>query len=126
VGLVVTIGLIAATSAIQRTDAPPSRDGRLGQVIDSVSAGRIERDVRTLVGFHTRHTLSDTVSTTRGIGAARRWLKAQFDSIAVACGGCLDVFYMRQLLATHHLSDLGPLAVGGRYDRGRSHGSGRG
>jgi Zn-dependent M28 family amino/carboxypeptidase len=98
VGLVVTIGLIAAASAIQQTGAPPARDDRLGQVIDSVSAGRIERDIRTLVGFHTRNTLSDTVSTTRGIGAARRWLKAQFDGIAVACDGCLDVFYMRQLV----------------------------
>jgi hypothetical protein len=66
--------------------------------VDSVSARRIERDIRMLVGFHTRNTLSDTVSRTRGIGAARRWIKSQFDSISAACGGCLDVFYMRQLV----------------------------
>ncbi len=52
-------------------------------------------DVRTLAGFGTRHTLSDTLSPTRGIGAARRWLKAEFDRIAAGCGGCLEVFYQR-------------------------------
>ena len=29
----------------------------------------------------------------RGIGAARRWIKAQFDEISAACGGCLEVSY---------------------------------
>ena len=36
--------------------------------------------MRSLVGFGTRHTLSDTLSPTRGIGAARRWIHARFDS----------------------------------------------
>jgi peptidase M28-like protein len=77
---------------------PPARDPRLSGIVDSVSARRIERDIRTLVGFHTRNTLSDTVSRTRGIGAARRWIKAQFDSISGACGGCLEVFYQPRLV----------------------------
>jgi len=50
--------------------------------------------VTRLVGFGTRHTLSDTLSATRGIGAARRWVKAEFDRISAACGGCLEVFYV--------------------------------
>jgi Zn-dependent M28 family amino/carboxypeptidase len=78
--------------------APPAIDARLSRVVDSVSARRIEHDIRTLVGFRTRNTLSDTVSRVRGIGAARRWIKARFDSISQGCGGCLDVFYVRQLV----------------------------
>lgn len=58
------------------------------------SADRIQSDIQTLVDFGTRHTLSDTVSETRGIGAARRWIKAEFERISAECGGCLEVYYV--------------------------------
>ncbi|MDH5344647.1 MAG: M28 family metallopeptidase [Gammaproteobacteria bacterium] len=61
------------------------------QLAADVSADRIEADIRTLVGFGTRHTLSDTASDTRGIGAARRWIEAEFRRISADCGGCLEV-----------------------------------
>ena len=64
-------------------------------VIDNVSSERIENDVKTLVNFGTRHTLSDTLSKSRGIGAARRWIKSEFDNISKDCNGCLDVFYQK-------------------------------
>jgi hypothetical protein len=67
----------------------------LYNVIDSVSSVRIENDVKTLVNFGTRHTLSDTLSESRGIGAARRWIKSEFDNISKDCNGCLDVFYQK-------------------------------
>lgn len=60
----------------------------------AASADRLENDIRTLADFGTRHTLSDTVSNTRGIGAARRWIKAEFEKISEECGGCLEVFYV--------------------------------
>lgn len=63
------------------------------------SAERIEQDIQTLVNFGTRHTLSDTVSDTRGIGAARRWIKSEFDRISAACGGCLEVFYVSDVIS---------------------------
>ncbi|MCZ6755624.1 MAG: M28 family metallopeptidase [Gemmatimonadetes bacterium] len=72
---------------------PPATDPRVSALVAEVSAERIEHTIRTLVGFGTRHTLSDTLSDTRGIGAARRWLKGEFDVIAQACGGCLEVFF---------------------------------
>ncbi|MEO1626020.1 MAG: M28 family metallopeptidase [Bacteroidota bacterium] len=78
--------------------APPQRDMTIYQIIDEVSPDRIEKDIRQLVSFGTRHTLSDTLSDTRGIGAARRWIKAEFDRISDACGGCLEVFYQRTLV----------------------------
>ncbi len=73
-------------------------DQKIYDIIHEVSADRIENDIRTLANFGTRHTLSDTVSTTRGIGAARRWIKAEFDKISKECGGCLEVFYQRSLV----------------------------
>lgn len=68
---------------------------RIYNIIDAVSANRIEQDIRTLANFGTRHTLSDTTSTTRGIGAARRWIKSEFENINQECAGCLDVFYQK-------------------------------
>jgi hypothetical protein len=78
--------------------APPAFDPRLHDIATATSPERIERDIRKLVSFGTRHTLSDTVSQTRGIGAARRWIKAEFDAISKECGGCLEVVYQRNLV----------------------------
>ncbi len=64
---------------------------RLVRLQDQVSAARIEADIERLVGFGTRHTLSETQSETRGIGAARRWIQAEFEAISAECGGCLEV-----------------------------------
>ncbi|MAO20157.1 MAG: hypothetical protein CMJ35_02140 [Phycisphaerae bacterium] len=49
------------------------------RVMDAVDPDMIRMYVDTLAGFGTRHTLSETESDTRGIGAARRWVKAQFE-----------------------------------------------
>ena len=90
--------LAAAPARAQEAAPPPPLDPRIYAVVDSVSASRIEVDIRALAGFGTRNTLSDTTSDTRGIGAARRYVKAQFDTISAACGGCLEVFYQRNLV----------------------------
>ncbi len=73
-------------------------DNRLYDIIDSISVERIEKDITTLANFGTRHTLSDTVSNTRGIGAARRWIKSEFDKISLDCGSCLEVFYQKNFV----------------------------
>ncbi|MDH3699196.1 MAG: M28 family peptidase [Flavobacteriaceae bacterium] len=67
-------------------------------IINAVSAGRLESDITILANFGTRHTLSDTVSTTRGIGAARRWIKSEYEKISQSCGNCLEVFYQKDLV----------------------------
>lgn len=71
---------------------------QLYQIIQEVDQNRLSNDIESLVGFGTRHTLSDTLSSQRGIGAARRWIKAEFEKISVACGGCLEVFYQKTLV----------------------------
>ena len=73
-------------------------DQKIYNIIDAVSEERLKNDVQTLVNFGTRHTLSDTISKTRGIGAARRWIKSQFDNISKDCNNCLDVFYQKDLV----------------------------
>ena len=73
-------------------------DDRIYDIIDAVSAERIQTDVTKLVNFGTRHTLSDTVSQTRGIGAARRWIKSEFEKTSKNCGDCLEVFYQKDLI----------------------------
>ena len=73
-------------------------DTRIYDIINNVSTERIKTDITTLANFGTRHTLSDTISDTRGIGAARRWIKSQFDQISSDCTNCLDVFYQKDLI----------------------------
>ncbi|SDS47483.1 Peptidase family M28 [Gillisia sp. Hel1_33_143] len=73
-------------------------DSKIYDIINNVSSQRIEKDIRTLAGFGTRNTFSDTVSNTRGIGAARRFIKSEFDNISKDCSNCLDVKYQRDLV----------------------------
>lgn len=76
-------------------------DTRLYAIIDSVSSERLEKDIRILAGFGTRNTFSDTLSKTRGIGAARRWIKSEFDNISNDCKNCLEVFYQKDFVTTN-------------------------
>lgn len=71
---------------------------RLLEIAASPSADRIEKDIRKLVGFGTRHTMSETASDTHGIGAARRWIKREFEAISRDCGGCLEVYFQREVI----------------------------
>ncbi|MDG1723728.1 MAG: M28 family metallopeptidase [Flavobacteriaceae bacterium] len=73
------------------------QDARMYDIIKAVSANRIITDVETLANFGTRHTLSDTLSETRGIGAARRWIKKSFAQISADCGNCLEVFEQKNM-----------------------------
>ena len=68
---------------------------KIYDIIDAVSSKSIKQDIEKLVSFGTRHTLSDTLSKSRGIGAARRWIKSEFDKISENCDGCLEVFYQK-------------------------------
>ena len=70
-----------------------AQDSMMYNIIDEVSSERIEKDITKLVSFGTRHTLSDTISDKRGIGAARRWIKKEFEIISSECNKCLEVFY---------------------------------
>jgi len=86
---VLGLGLLAASVAVA---APaPSAQPLLKAVAADVSEAELRTSLTALVGFGTRHTLSDTTSPTRGIGAARRWTASRFSDFSKACGGCLTV-----------------------------------
>jgi hypothetical protein len=98
----VMIGVVAPTLAAQRADNPGAlpdatvgvaRDPALAATIAEISAPRIRETDSALVSFGTRHSMSDTLSNTRGIGAARRYLFAKLSGYSKACGGCLRVEY---------------------------------
>jgi Peptidase family M28 len=60
-----------------------------------ISAPRIQSNIEKLVSFQTRSTLSAqdpaSIKSGRGIGAAREWIKSEFERYARDCGGCMEV-----------------------------------
>ena len=63
--------------------------------LKQVSAEHIQSNIEKLVSFGTRLTLSAqdpaSVSAGHGIGAAREWIKSEFERYSRDCGGCLEV-----------------------------------
>ncbi|MDQ8704910.1 M20/M25/M40 family metallo-hydrolase [Streptomyces sp. LHD-70] len=71
------------------TAQPPNRE--LRELLREIDPERIEATVRRLAGFGTRHTLSSQDDPERGIGAARDWIKAEFERYARRSGGRMTV-----------------------------------
>jgi Zn-dependent M28 family amino/carboxypeptidase len=82
---VILLFFILQNSNAQTTVSDPE----INKMVSEVSASNMETTIRKLVSFGTRHTLSDTKSNTRGIGAAQRWVKAEFDKYALGSNGRL-------------------------------------
>jgi hypothetical protein len=94
------LALSLVSPLTQAQSAPSYHDQeKLHDIANAISAKNIEKDIRTLVGFGTRHTLSATESDTRGIGAARRWIKNEFEQISKACGGCIEVYFQSKTIS---------------------------
>lgn len=70
-----------------------SHDPRIAAVLAQISPATIRATDSMLVSFGTRHTMSDTLSSTRGIGAARRWIHSRLNGYSRDCGGCLRIEY---------------------------------
>jgi hypothetical protein len=85
-----------AASALTHAAEPAStasHQAQIDQIVAAISPQRIEAYVRKLVSFGTRHTMSDTQSETRGIGAARRWIKSEMERCGKQDGGRLQVAF---------------------------------
>lgn len=82
--------VLANRAAAQKTDV---KDPNISNMVNEVSSANLEQVIKKLVSFHTRHTLSDTISKTTGIGAARTWIKSEFEKYGAASGGRLQVSY---------------------------------
>jgi hypothetical protein len=72
--LIAAVVMLLIAPGVRAQFGAPDTDTRISKLIASISESRMEQLLRTLVGFGTRNTLSDTASPTRGIGAARQWI----------------------------------------------------
>ncbi|MES3024132.1 MAG: M20/M25/M40 family metallo-hydrolase [Pseudomonadota bacterium] len=89
-------GAIAAPAAAPTPVALPDMarsQPQIARIVAEISPKRIEAHIAKLVSFKTRHTMSDTVSDTVGIGAARRWIKRELESCAGGDGARLQVAF---------------------------------
>jgi hypothetical protein len=73
------LGVAAAAACASAWPAPGDANPAIARIVSEVSRERIEATIRKLASFGTRNSLSDTTSETRGIGAARRWIKAELE-----------------------------------------------
>jgi hypothetical protein len=74
---------------------PMPVDSRISAALQQVSSERIRANIEKLASFGTRSTISAqdpaSIAAGRGIGAAREWIKAEFERYSKDCGGCLEV-----------------------------------
>jgi hypothetical protein len=85
------LGLVSRPAAAEAPARHAPVDPTITAIVREISARNIEASVRKLAGFHTRHTLSETESDARGVGAARRWIQAELERYAAEAGGRLEV-----------------------------------
>jgi hypothetical protein len=91
------LGIIVIFAPLLRSQelAKVAVDPKIAGVLKDVSADRIQAIIARLVKFGTRSTLSAqdpaSIAAGRGIGAAREWIKAEFERYSKDCGGCLEV-----------------------------------
>ncbi|TFW34476.1 M20/M25/M40 family metallo-hydrolase [Massilia horti] len=81
-GLLAALLAAAGGSALAAPGGGPDvsrHQPQIDKIVAEISPKRIETYIHKLVGFETRHTMSDTTSDTRGIGAARRWIKSELE-----------------------------------------------
>jgi hypothetical protein len=69
-------------------------DPEIAAMLKDVSPQRIQAIIEKLVTFGNRSTLSAqddaSIAAGKGIGAAREWIKSQFEQYSKDCGGCLE------------------------------------
>jgi hypothetical protein len=91
------LGIIIILAPLLRSQelAKVAVDPKIAGALTDVSADRIQANIARLVKFGTRSTLSAqdpaSIAAGRGIGAAREWIKAEFERYSKDCGGCLEV-----------------------------------
>lgn len=90
---------LVITVAWAQSPQLPSVSRQVRELVKAVSADRMRANVEKLVSFGTRHTLSDTSSSMRGIGAARRWIRDEFERVCSESDGRMTVELMRVPIA---------------------------
>jgi hypothetical protein len=83
--------LIRGGQASQQVLLSNKRNPQIEKIVSEISAANIEASIRKLAGFGTRHVLSPQDDPKRGIGAAQRWLRDEFERYSRESGGRLQV-----------------------------------
>ncbi|ELX13195.1 peptidase M28 domain-containing protein [Janthinobacterium sp. HH01] len=91
--ILTALSVLAIAPAVAAGPDTSRHQAQIDQIVKEISPARIEGYINKLVGFRTRHTMSDTVSETEGIGAARRWIKSELERCGAAQGGRLQVAF---------------------------------
>jgi Peptidase family M28 len=89
--------LIASTLILLTTATLHAQCADVAGIAGQLDGARMKQTVEKLVSFGTRHTLSDTTSDTRGIGAARRWIFDELTRVAAASNGHMTVAYQSSM-----------------------------
>src|SRR5438552_2927618 len=91
----ILIVLALGSASAQNTTTGNSADPQIAAALKQISAEKIRANIEKLVSFQTRSTLSAqdqaSIAAGRGIGAAREWIKSEFERYSRDCGGCLEV-----------------------------------
>ena len=70
-------------------------DSKIAAALKEISAEHVKANIEKLVSFKTRLTLSAqdpaSIAAGHGVGAAREWIKSEFERYSKDCGGCLEV-----------------------------------
>lgn len=77
---------------------PPMHNPTIDKILSEISAANIQQTIEHLVSFGTRHSLSDTSDKRHGIGAARRWIKSEFESYARKSRNTMNVEFQEFLV----------------------------
>ena len=95
IALLGIVVVLYSSSSAQDSVSPVPRDPQIVASIKQISANRIQQTIEKLVSFQTRSTLSAQdpalITAGHGIGAAREWIKSEFERYSRDCGGCLEV-----------------------------------
>jgi hypothetical protein len=94
--LALGLGMTTFAFHVHAQDAPQlTADPKIAATLKDVSAEHVKANIEKLVSFGTRLTLSaqdpTSISAGRGIGAAREWIRSEFERHSKDCGGCLEV-----------------------------------
>jgi Peptidase family M28 len=91
IGWILLVLIVASVSAEHASSVDP----QIAAALKQISAEKVQANIEKLVSFQTRSTLSAqdpaSIAAGHGIGAAREWIKSEFERYSRDCGGCLEI-----------------------------------
>jgi len=87
--------MVFASTYVAGQESASFADPQIKAALSEISGAQAQSDIEELVSFQTRNTISAqdaaSISAGKGVGAAREWIKSEFERYSRDCGGCLEV-----------------------------------